>query len=283
MYPAKFDYHAPKTLAEALALLEQHGDDAKCISGSMSLVPMMKLRLASPAHLVDLRKLPGMVGVWEQGGVLQIGALTTHRQVSENELLGKYFPMVSEAAGNIGDRQVRNMGTIGGSLAHADPAADYPAVTVALDASVQIVSKKGERAAKVEELIVGPLTTTLGPGEIIVQVRVPLPAKNSGSAYAKHPHPASRFAVVGVAASVTAAGGKVQSARIAVTGLGPKVSRASAAEKALVGGASAEEAAKQITEGIEVRDDLIGSAAYKRSLAAMYAARAIAKAIERAK
>jgi carbon-monoxide dehydrogenase medium subunit len=284
MYPAKFDYHAPKTIAEALALLEQHGDDAKCIAGSMSLVPMMKLRLVTPAHVIDLSRLPGMVGVWEQNGVLQIGALTTHRQLEHEALVQKRVPMMSEAAANIGDRQVRNRGTIGGSLAHADPSADWPAVTMALGAAVQIMSKRGERAIGIEELIVGPLTTTLQPGEIIAQVRVPAPAAKSGSAYEKYPHPASRFAVVGVAANVQLDGaGKVQSARVAITGLGPKASRAVKVEQALASGASPEAAAEMITDGIEVRPDLLGSAAWRTNLARTHAARAISRALARAR
>src|SRR6266849_7774143 len=157
MYPAPFEYHAPATVKEALALLDKYQDDCKVLAGSQSLVALMKLRLAQPAHLIDLRKLPGMVGISESGGTLQIGALTTHRAVESSALLRSRLPVLAEAAAQIGDAQVRNMGTIGGSLAHADPAADYPAVGVALDASVQIVSARGERSLKVDQLITGPL------------------------------------------------------------------------------------------------------------------------------
>ena len=288
MYPAAFEYHAPKTLAEALSLLEQHGDDAKVISGSMSLVPMMKLRLVTPPHLVDLRKLPGLSGVSEANGGVRIGAMTTHRDVERNELARKNLPILAEAAGNIGDPQVRNKGTIGGSLAHADPSADWPAVALALGATVQITGKSGERSATIEELIVGPLTTSLNPGELITSVHFPAAAARTGSAYEKCPHPASRFAVVGVAAVITLdAGGKVQSARVAITGLGPKATRASAVEQALVGkaadAAAIEAAAQHASDGIEVRADLTGSAAYKAHLAATYAGRAVAKAAARAR
>jgi len=288
MYPAAFEYHAPKTLAEALAMLEQHVDAAKAIAGSQSLVPMMKLRLVQPEHLIDLRKLPGMVGVWEAGGVLQIGALTTHRQVEHDELARKRIPMLSEAAGNIGDRQVRNMGTIGGSLAHADPSADWPAVTIALDATLQVVGKKGERAVKAEDFILGPLTTVLEPGEIIAQVRVPIPAARTGSAYEKCPHPASRFAIVGIAAALTLDGaGKVSVARVAITGAGPKATRATGVEQALIGkapdAAAIQAASAHATDGIEIREDLIGTAAYKTHLAQAFAARALTAAAARAR
>jgi carbon-monoxide dehydrogenase medium subunit len=287
MYPAPFEYHSPKTLAEALALLEQHGDAGKAIAGSMSLVPMMKLRLVTPAHVIDLRKLPGMVGVWETGGALQIGAMTTHRQIEHDATVRKVMPMMAEAAGNIGDRQVRNMGTIGGSLAHADPSADWPAVTIALDATLQLVSKSGERSVKAEDFIVGPLTTVLQPGELIAQVRIPAAAARTGRAYEKCPHPASRFAIAGIAAALTLdAAGKIASARVAITGVGPKASRASGVEKALLGkapdAAAIEAAAAHATDGIEVRDDLVGSADYKKHLAKAFAIRALTRAASEA-
>jgi carbon-monoxide dehydrogenase medium subunit len=287
MYPAPFEYHSPATVQEALSLLAKFQDDAKVIAGSQSLVPLMKLRLASPAHVIDLRKVPGMVGINESGGMLQIGAMTTHWALETNELVRARVPMMSEAAGQIGDAQVRNMGTIGGSLSHADPSADWPAVTVALDASVQIVSAKGERSIKVEQLIVGPLTTSLAPGEILVQVRVPLPAGRTGGAYEKLPHPASRFAIVGVAAAVALdAKGGIQAARIALTGLASKVTRASRVEQALQGKASDAATLKVVSaraaDGIELRADLIGSADYKAHLAAVYTERALRRAVARA-
>src|SRR5437879_3999150 len=221
MYPAPFEYHVPSTVAEAVALIGKWQDDAKLISGSQSLIPMMKLRLVQPKHVIDLRKVPGLAGVSESDGALLIGALTTYRAIETSEIARSRLPVLSEAAGGIGDAQVRNLGTIGGSLAHADPAADWPAVTTALDASVQVAGPRGERNVPVEKLIVGPLTTVLEPGEILVQVRVPLPGARSGSAYEKLPHPASRFAIVGVAAAVELAGkGTVRRARVAVTGLG---------------------------------------------------------------
>lgn len=287
MYPSSFDYHAPATVAEVLALLDKHQDDAKVIAGSQSLVPLMKLRLSQPKHLIDLRKLPGMIGVWDAKGALQIGAMTTHDALEKNELLKAKLPMLAEAAGHIGDRQIRNQGTVGGSLAHADPAADWPAVMLACGASVKLVGKGGERTVTIEDFIIGPLTTALEQNELLVQVVVPVPAGRVGAAYEKYPHPASRFALVGVAAVLTLdAGGVVQAARVVIAGMGAKASRATEIEKALVGKKPAAEslkaAAQHASAGLEVTDDSGGSAAYKRQLAAVVAERALVKAAARA-
>jgi len=288
MYPASFEYHTPTTLAEAIALLGRYGDEAKVLSGSQSLIPLMKLRLAQPAHLVDLRKVDGLTGVREVQGAIQIGALTTHATLAKSELLRAKLPMAAEAAGQIGDAQVRNLGTIGGSLAHADPSADWPAVLTALDASVVIAGPQGERTLKVEQLIVGPLTTVLEPGEILTQVRVALPPARTAGAYEKLPHPASRFAVVGVAAEISLdARNTVQWSRIAITGLGSKVTRATGVERALQGKAAdpaaIKSAAARAAEGLELRADLSGSAAYKAQLAAVYTERAALRAVSRAR
>jgi len=288
MYPASFEYHTPTTLAEAIALLGRYGDEAKVLSGSQSLIPLMKLRLAQPAHVVDLRKVDGLTGVREVQGAIQIGALTTHATLAKSELLRAKLPMAAEAAGQIGDAQVRNLGTIGGSLAHADPSADWPAVLTALDASVVIAGPQGERTLKVEQLIVGPLTTVLEPGEILTQVRVALPPARTAGAYEKLPHPASRFAVVGVAAEISLdARNTVQWSRIAITGLGSKVTRATGVERALQGKAAdpaaIKSAAARAAEGLELRADLSGSAAYKAQLAAVYTERAALRAVSRAR
>ena len=288
MYPAPFEYHAPTTVAEAVSLLERFQDDAKLIAGSQSLVPMMKLRLAQPKHVVDLRKVPGLTGISEEGGTLVIGAMTTHRAIETSELARARLPILAEAAAWIGDAQVRNVGTIGGSLSHADPAADWPAVTCALDAAVRVAGPRGERTLQVQEFIQGPLTTALDPGEIVLQVRIPLPKAKTGSAYEKLPHPASRFAIVGVAALVTLdSNGAVQAARVAVTGLGARVTRATRVEQALQGAqatpAALDAAAARATDGIELRADAIGSPAYKAQLAAVHAGRALRRAVGRAK
>jgi len=288
MYPASFEYHTPTTLAEAIALLGRYGDEAKVLSGSQSLIPLMKLRLAQPAHVVDLRKVDGLTGVREVQGTIQIGALTTHATVAKSELLRAKLPMAAEAAGQIGDAQVRNLGTIGGSLAHADPSADWPAVLTALDASVVVAGPQGERTLKVEQLILGPLTTALEPGEILTQVRVALPPARTAGAYEKLPHPASRFAVVGVAAEISLdARNTVQWSRIAITGLGSKVTRATGVERALQGKAADPAAIKSASaraaEGLDLRADLSGSAAYKAQLAAVYTERAALRAVSRAR
>ena len=287
MYPAPFEYHLPGTVAEAVSLLGTFQDDAKVIAGSQSLIPMMKLRLVQPRHVIDLRKVPGLVGISESDGALVIGALTTHRAIEASGVVRSRIPMMAEAAGGIGDPQVRNLGTIAGSLSHADPAADWPAVTCALEATVRIVGPRGERNVPVEQFISGPLTTTLEPNEIVVQVRVPLPGARSGSAYEKLPHPASRFAIVGAAAALTLdARGAVQRARIALTGLAPKVTRAGRVEKALEGTlpspASLKAAAEKAADGLELRADAIGSADYKAHLAGVYTERALRRAVARA-
>jgi carbon-monoxide dehydrogenase medium subunit len=288
MYPAPFEYHAPTTVAEAVALLDRFQDDAKLIAGSQSLVPMMKLRLVQPKHLVDLRKVPGMRGISEEGGAVVIGAMTTHRAIEASALLQSRLPILPEAAAMIGDAQVRNLGTIGGSLSHADPAADWPAVTTALDASVRVAGPRGERTVPVQELIQGPLTTALEPSEILLQVRIPIPKAKAGSAYEKLPHPASRFAIVGVAAAVALdARGAIQAARVAVTGLGARATRATALEKALQGAQptpqALDAAAAHATDAIELHHDAIGSPSYKAHLAAVHAGRALRRAVGRAK
>ncbi|TMB12701.1 MAG: xanthine dehydrogenase family protein subunit M, partial [Deltaproteobacteria bacterium] len=205
-----------------------------------------------------------------------------------SELIRAKLPMAAEAAGQIGDAQVRNLGTIGGSLAHADPSADWPAVLVALDASVVVAGPRGERTLKVEELILGPLSTALEPGELLTQVRVPLPPARTAGAYEKLPNPASRFAIVGVAAEVSLdSRNAVQWARVALTGLAPKVTRAAKVEQALQGKAAdastVKTASARAAEGLELRPDLTGSAAYKAQLAAVYTERAVLRAVSRAR
>lgn len=287
MYPAPFEYHAPSSIQEAIALLSRHGQDAKLLAGSQSLVPLMKFRLATPAHVIDLRKISGLTGIREEGGAIVIGALTPHRAIERSEDLRKKLPILPEAASAIGDPQVRNQGTIGGSLAHADPSADWPAVTTALDATVTAVGKNGERTLKIADLIVGPLTNSLDADEILVSVRIPLPPAKAGSAYEKEPHPASRFAIVGVAAALQLDGkGAVQQARVAITGLGSKVTRAGYVEQALTGKTpdpnTLKAAAARTAEGIEIRGDNLGSPAYKAHLASVIAERALRKAAARA-
>src|SRR3989449_4148085 len=205
MYPAAFEYHTPASVKEALGLLGKLKDDAKLLAGGHSLIPMMKLRLAQPKHLIDLRKIPGLTGIKQDGNSLAIGAMTTHWAIESSPLVKSKLAVLSEVASIIGDPAVRNRGTIGGSLAHADPAADWPAIMLALGAEMVCEGTKGRRTVKVDDWFQGLMTTALGEDELLVEVRVPLWPAGSGAAYMKFPHPASRFAVVGVAAAGTLA------------------------------------------------------------------------------
>ncbi|MBI4562937.1 MAG: xanthine dehydrogenase family protein subunit M [Candidatus Rokubacteria bacterium] len=288
MYPAQFDYHTPSTVQEAVSLLGRFKDDAKLLAGGHSLIPMMKLRLAQPKHLIDLRKVPGLSGIREEGGGIVIGALTTHWQVESSTLLKQKCPLLPEAAGQIGDPQVRNLGTIGGSLAHADPAADYPAAAIALGAELVTEGSKGKRTIKVDDFFKGLLTTALQPDEILTEILVPAPAAGTGMAYMKFPHPASRFAVVGVAAAVTVdARGSCSKAGVAVTGAGTRAVRAKGVEALLAGKtldtATIQAAAEKAADGVDVQADLQGSVEYKTHLLKVFCRRALEAALGRAK
>ena len=284
MYPAQFDYHSPASVQEAISLLGRLKDDAKVLAGGHSLLPMMKLRLAQPKHLIDLRKVPGLSGIKEDGGAIAIGALTTHYAVESSSLLKQKCPLLSEAAGTIADPQVRNMGTIGGSLAHADPAADYPAAVIALGAELVAEGPKGKRTIKVDDFFKGLLTTALQPDEILVEIRIPSWPAGTGMAYMKFPHPASRFAVVGVATLVTADGKKVG---VGITGAGTKAPRARGVEAALAGktldAATIRAAAEKAADGVDVQADLQGSVEYKTHILKVYCRRALEAALSRAK
>ena len=286
MYPVPFEYHRAGSVEEAVALLGRFGESAKLIAGGHSLLPLMKLRLAEPRHLVDIRRIPALSGVREEDGALIIGAATPHQILERSSIVQKRLPIVSEAAAQIGDVQVRNMGTIGGSLAHADPAADLPAVMLALGAELTVVGPKGKRTVPVDGFFVKLFTTTLDPGEVLTEVRIPLPEAGSGGAYAKFPHPASRYAVVGVAAVVTVSGGKISAARVAITGVGAKPVRATGAERALVGqGIDAKvvgAAADRAVDGLTVRSDPRMDPDYWKALAVTYTRRAVATALNRA-
>ena len=288
MIPAEFTYHSPKTIDEALKLMADLGGEAKLLAGGHSLLPAMKLRLASFGHLVDLGRVSGLDGIREDGGQIVIGALATHWKVETSELLRAKCPLLAECAASIGDVQVRNRGTIGGSLAHADPAADYPAAIVALEAEIVARGAKGSRTIKAEDFFVDLLTTALAPGEIVTEVRIRPAAAKTGSAYVKVPQPASGFAVVGVAALVTLDGsGKISGARVGITGAAAKGYRAKETEAALAGkaadAAAISAAAEKATAGVEANGDLFASADYRAHLTRVTAKRAIAKAVERAK
>jgi carbon-monoxide dehydrogenase medium subunit len=249
---------------------------------------MMKLRLAQPKHLIDLRKVPGLGGVKEESGALAIGAMTTHYQVESSALVKSKIPVLAEVGGIIGDPAVRNLGTVGGSLAHADPAADWPAAVIALGAEFVCEGPKGRRTVKVDDWFQGLMSTAVREDEILVQIRVPIWPAGSGAAYMKFPHPASRFAVVGAAAALTLdAKGACTKAGVGMTGAGTKAVRAKGVEAGLTGkvldAAVIEAAAQKAAEGVDVQADLQGSVEYKSHLCRVFARRAIEAAVKRAK
>jgi aerobic carbon-monoxide dehydrogenase medium subunit len=287
MIPAQFEYVTPKTLEEALRLVERHGDEAKVLAGGHSLLPLMKLRLAQPRYVIDIGRLRGMSYIRQENGHLAIGALTTHAEIESSTLLRAKCPLLAETAAAIGDVQVRNRGTLGGSLAHADPAADYPAAVLALDVEIVAASTAGTRTIPVGEFFLDMLTTALRPGEILSQVRVAPLAPHTGTAYEKLHQPASGFAIVGVAARIKLGNAeKIEEVGIGVTGLGPKAFRAAAVEKALLGKkASATlfaEASRHAAQGVDPLSDLHASADYRREMAAVHTRRALERAYARA-
>ncbi|HXF42063.1 MAG TPA: xanthine dehydrogenase family protein subunit M [Blastocatellia bacterium] len=288
MIPAQFDYETPSTLSEAIALLGQHPDDAKILAGGHSLIPAMKLRLATPQILVDLGRIKDLSYIREEGGQIRIGAMTTHYQLEASDRLREICPLLPECAAQIGDVQVRNKGTIGGSLAHSDPAADWPAAAIALNAEMVAVSANGERVIRADDFFVDMLTTSLEAGEILREIRINVPSGRFGQAYLKVPQPASGFAVVGVAVNLTLnGGGSCESIGVAITGVASKAYRASGVENAIRGNALDEQtiaaAASHSTDGVSVNGDLYASETYRTHLAEVYTRRAIASAASRAK
>ena len=283
MIPATFEYRRAMTQEKAVALLTEAGGEARFLAGGHSLVPLMKLRFSQPERLVDIMHVPGLAGVWERNGLVGIGSTTTHTQLERSAILREVLPVVSEAAGEIGDPQVRNRGTIGGSLAHADPAADLPAAALALDVQLVARGPGGERVMEASAFFVDLLETALEPHEVLTEVRVPIPGAGSGSAYAKFPNPASHYAVVGVAARVDMEGGAVREARVAVTGAADVAYRSTAAEERLQGSngdaTAIAEAAGLAADGREMLDDLSASAVYRAHLVTVHAQRALERAV----
>jgi len=286
MYPAAFDYHAPTTVKDALKLLGKL-DDAKLLAGGHSLIPMMKLRLAQPKHLIDLGKVKGLGGVKEEKGVIVVGAMTTHWEVESSKVLKAKVPVVSETAAVIGDPAVRNKGTIGGSLAHGDPAADMPASAIALGFEFVCEGPKGKRTVKVDDWFKGLMETALKDTELLTTIRIPVWAAGSGACYMKFPHPASRFAIVGVCAAVTLdKGGVCKKVGVGVTGAGTRAVRAKTVEAALLNkpldAKTIEAAAQKAADGVDVQADLQGSVEYKSHLCRVFARRALEAAVKRA-
>lgn len=283
MIPQSFEYSAPGSLKEALALLSR--EDTKVLAGGMSLIPMMKLRLAAPGHIVDLSRVPDLSFIREEEGWIRVGAMTRHHELEESGLLRSKCPLLAEAAGHIGDQQVRNVGTIGGSIAHADPAADYPASLLALEAKVRLMSAHGQRALSLEDFLVDTLTTAIEPGEIVLDLGVPIESPGTGVSYQKLVNAASGFAVVGAAARVHRSAGKLDFVRVGITGMGPKAFRARNVERLLEGTAGSaddiQRAAAVVAEGIEANSDLHASADYRRHVAKIYTTRALTQAVSR--
>jgi carbon-monoxide dehydrogenase medium subunit len=283
MIAENFEYSAPASLTEALGLLAS--GEAKALGGGMSLIPLMKLRLATPGHLVDLGRIPGLKYIKQDKNVVRIGATTTHYDIESSALVRASCPLLAEAAANIGDIQVRNRGTIGGSVAHADPAADYPASLLALEARVVLVTAKSEREIPIADFFVDTFTTALEPGELVREVNVPVEDQTTGTNYQKVVQPASGFAIVGIAARVRKSGGKIAFARVGVTGLAGKPYRAVNVEKAIEGtaGSSADiqKAAALVADGIDANSDLHASDSYRKHLAKIYTMRALGVASSR--
>ena len=287
MIPGEFEYRKASSVQEAVQLLQQN-QEAKILAGGHSLIPMMKLRLATPPMLIDIGGIEELRGIRPSDGGVAIGALTTHAAVEESQELKQTFPMMYEAAHVIGDPMVRNVGTFGGSLAHADPAGDWPAIVLALGATMKTVGSTGERQIPAEEFFVDLLTSALEPGEVLTEVTIPAPQGRTGMSYQKFSHPASGYAVVGVAAVVTLDGsGNCQDCRVAITGAGPKAARATETENMLRGQTinadTIAQAAERAGDGMELLGDIFASAEYRGHLVKVFTRRALAKALENAR
>lgn len=286
MHPYPFAYRRASTVSEALAFLASE-EEPKLLAGGQSLLPVMKLRLAQPGTLIDISEIADLRGVRLDGDTLVIGALTTHHDLETDPLVAEHAPLLAEAARVVGDQQVRNRGTIGGVLAHADPAADYPAAALALEVTVVATSPDGDREIPITEFFQGFMTSALAENELLTSIRIPLLHAGRGMSYQKLANPASGYAIVGVAAVVTlAADGSIGSLKLGLTGVGDVAYRASAVEEALAGQQPTEEAVKAASadaiDGIDLLDDLHAPAAYRGKVACNLARRAIMTALERA-
>lgn len=288
MLPGEFEYHRAGSVDEAIQLIGQYGDEGKFIAGGHSLLPLMKLRLAEPAHLIDISGIPNLAYVRRNNGTVAVGALTTHYQLESNADLAKAAQVVPEAAAHIGDVQVRNRGTVGGSVAHADPASDLPSVLVALDAEFVAKGPNGERTIKAADFFEDLMTTSLGEDELLTEIRFQVPQGKAGSAYEKMANKASHYSVVGAAAIIIVGGdGMVQDCRVAFSGVSSKPIRATAVENALKGKQPTAEAiadaASHAAEGIDYAlSDIHASDEYRLAMTKVYAKRALTKAAERA-
>jgi carbon-monoxide dehydrogenase medium subunit len=286
MYPASFDYHAPREVSEATELLAHLGDEAKVLAGGCSLIPLMKLRLAEPAHLVDLRLIGELHGLGRDDDRLVIGAMTREAEIESSAVIREHVPLLAEVSAVIADPLVRNMGTIGGNLAHADPANDHPAAVLATDAVIEIAGPGERRHVPATSFFRDLFTTDLRPGEIVTAIRVPTFGPTVGCAYLKEERQVGDFAIVGVAVRIELRDGLVREPRVALTNVGPVATRAHEAETLLEGRAPSgpllAQAGEAAVEGLAPWDELRGSADYKRRLVPVIVSRALRAAARRA-
>jgi len=286
MIPASFDYHAPKTLPEALALLGQLGEEAKVLSGGQSLLPLLKLRFAQPAHLVDVGRIPGLDYIKEEGGVLRIGALAREAALEASEVVRSRYPILADTAAVIADPIVRNLATVCGNLAHGDPANDHPATMLALCAEVVATGAKGPRTIPIAQFFTGLFTTALQPAEVLTEIRIPAPPAGSGGAYVKLERKVGDFATAGTAAFLVLKGGVIERAGIGLTNVGPTPIKATAAEAYLAGKKADEptfaEAGRLAGAAAKPGADRRGSVEYKKEMARVLTVRALRKAAQRA-
>ncbi|HKQ77408.1 MAG TPA: xanthine dehydrogenase family protein subunit M [Blastocatellia bacterium] len=280
MIPNNFEYFAPTTIEEALQLIDRHGDECKILSGGHSLIPVLKLRMAAPAVIIDIGRVKELKTIEVDGDTIRIGAGVTHAEIAANSELRQHCPLLGLTAGQVGDQQVRNRGTIGGSLTHADPAADWPATILALGAEIVARSSSGQRVIQASDFFVDLMTSAVEPNEMVTEIRVPKPAQPNRGVYLKVPQSASGFAVVGVAAQLKIANGKCEDVGIGVTGLAPKPFRAASVEAALRGKTIDEATvsaatSKADTEAVDAMEDIHASGDFRRHLARVYARRAV--------
>jgi aerobic carbon-monoxide dehydrogenase medium subunit len=286
MYPANFGYLRAGSIAEAGELLRQH-PGAKILAGGHSLIPMLKLRLTAPPMLVDIGRIAEMKGITIAGASLRIGALTTHAELARSPLVREHVPALAEAAAHVGDPAVRNRGTIGGNVAHADPASDLPTVLTALDARFELVGAAGVTTCNPATFFQGMMTTAVGEHDVLTAIEIPMMTAAQGMSYVKFDHPASRYAVIGVAAVLTTVGGRCTAAAVAVGGLVPKPVRASSVEQALVGQALSPDAIASASAllsndlGRDILGDIYASAEYRKAVAPVYVKRALSAAAAR--
>jgi carbon-monoxide dehydrogenase medium subunit len=287
MYPPSFEYFAPTTLEEAFSVLARFGDEAKLLAGGQSLIPLMKLRFAAPQALVDINGIGGLDGLAEEDGGLRIGALVRHKACERSSLLRGRWGALGEAAPQISDPIVRNLGTVAGSLAHADPQGDWGAVMLAVRATVEVQGPRGKRSIPIDQFFQGPFTTVLEPTEIITSVVVPDPGPRAGGAYSKLERKVGDFATAGVAVHLALDDGRVRQAGIALTGVGPTNIRATAAEQALAGAELGDDAirgaAELAAQAAEPRADLRGSVDYKRQVVRVFTEDGLRRAAEAAR